>query len=78
MWSSLFPEPYKTDFTEETFKLFASIFDEEYISKKVLEIYPWEDVYAEPLEWIGRERNTQTDLNIVRQFLSFSYAKHTI
>jgi predicted KAP-like P-loop ATPase len=60
--------PYKTDFTQEQYQYFVSLFDKAYINKVIAKVYSDEEINAEEVKWTSRREKTQSDLNIVRQF----------
>ncbi len=66
MTSSNHPAPYKSNFTKDQFNFFTGLFDKEYIYEKVNEEFS-EDIEKEDVKFPDME-NTQTDLNIMRQF----------
>ncbi|MFV5695650.1 P-loop NTPase fold protein [Flavobacterium sp. LB3P122] len=60
--------PYKTDFSEDNYKYFISLFDKFYITKIANKLFSDEELSADEVKWTRRHENKQSDINIVRQF----------
>lgn len=73
--SSSHPEPYKVDFQKADFDSLTAVLDKTFLRKTILNVYKLKDIKREPVVWVGREDNSQTELNIIRQFFHF-YDNH--
>jgi predicted KAP-like P-loop ATPase len=60
--------PFKLDFTKEQYNFFISIFDKFMINDIVTSVYGDNKELEEDVYWISMRENSQTDINIVRQF----------
>ncbi|WP_264524351.1 KAP family NTPase [Flavobacterium sp. N502536] len=60
--------PYKSDFSEDNYKYFISLFDKNYINKITNKIFSKNELDSEEVKWRRRHESKQDDINIIRQF----------
>lgn len=60
--------PYKSDFSEDNYNYFISLFDKNYINKVTNKIFSENELDSEDVRWTRRHENKQDDINIIRQF----------
>ncbi len=60
------PQPYKSDFSKDSYKYLITLLDKEYIHKNIIDNFS-EDIEKEKGQLFDRE-DKQTEINILRQF----------
>jgi predicted KAP-like P-loop ATPase len=60
--------PYKSDFSEDNYNYFISLFDKKYINNVTNKIFSESELDSEDVRWTRRHENKQDDINIIRQF----------
>ena len=65
--SSNYPEPYKSDLSKDQYEYFVSLFDKELIYKTIQDKFS--DVISEKEVEFSDRDNSQTDINMLRQFV---------
>lgn len=65
--STSHPEPYVTDFSEDSFKYLNSSVESKYLSGFIDKCYSKKEVQKESVLWMNHDTG-QTDINLVRQF----------
>jgi predicted KAP-like P-loop ATPase/predicted transcriptional regulator len=61
-------EPFKSDFDKNSYNFLVSIYDKDKIYKLIKNQYS-NELEEETVEFIGRVKNKQTDINILRQYI---------
>jgi hypothetical protein len=67
--SSTHPEPYRTNFDEDRYNYFITIFDKDLIYKSISLIYNQEELKADDVKWSEHMEENSSMFNTVRQFL---------
>jgi hypothetical protein len=71
MRSSVYPEPYKSDFGKEQYDHLKKIIDIEIIKSAVLNQFQ-DEIERENVVFSGHMENLQSEINILRQFIHWN------
>lgn len=60
--------PYKSDFSQDNYNYFTSLFDKNYINKIANKVFSKNELDSNEVRWTRMHENKQDDINIIRQF----------
>jgi len=69
IFSTAYESPFKSNFAEEDYTFFITLFDKHYIKKLLNKNFQDKKLNKEKVKWSDRGDNNQTDINMVRQFM---------